>query len=370
MTNYPAQRRDSLRHALIEEGLDALLVSQPLNVTYLTGFTGESSYLVLARDRAVLVSDQRFTEQIGEECPGLDAAIRPPTKTIYQATAEVIAKLGAHAIGFESYHLTVAELEFLGELCKTASWKGGRDRVEQLRAVKDDSEVAAIREAIDVAARAFAAFRALLRPDDREKDLSDTMEAFVRRCGGRGTSFPTIVAAGERAALPHAPPTERAVGPAPMLLVDWGAAGPMYKSDLTRVLVPRTTAPLSRPDDKLEEVYNVVLRAQESAIRRVRPGVKGHEVDTAARSVIAGAGYGERFGHGLGHGIGLQVHEAPAVRPGSEVVLRAGMVVTIEPGVYLPGWGGVRIEDDVLVTPDGCEVLTRGVPKELAAMYW
>jgi Xaa-Pro aminopeptidase len=369
-TDYPALRRDTLRQAIIEEGLDALLVSQPLNVTYLTGFTGESSFLVLARDRAVLVSDQRFTEQIMEECPGLDAAIRPPTQTIYQATAEVVGKLGLHAVGFESYHLTVAELEFLGELCKAVTWKGGRERVERLRAVKDGSEVAALREAVEIAARAFAAFRSLLRGEDREKDLSDAMEGYVRRCGGRTTSFPTIVAAGERAALPHAPPTDRAVGSAPMLLVDWGASGPLYKSDLTRVLVPRTTAPLSQPVGKLEEVYDVVLRAQETAIRQVRPGAKGHEVDTAARAVIAEAGYGNCFGHGLGHGIGLQVHEAPALRPGSEVVLRPGMVVTVEPGVYLPGWGGVRIEDDVLVTPDGCEVLTRGVPKELAAMYW
>jgi Xaa-Pro aminopeptidase len=378
MTNdYPSQRRDTLRQAFIEEGLDALLVTNPLNVTYLTGFTGESSYLVLGRDRAVLVSDQRFTEQIMEECPGLDAAIRPPTQTVYQKTAEVVSQLDLHTVGFESYHLTVAELEFLSDLCKTVSWKGGRDRVERLRAVKDESEVAALREAILIAERAFTAFRSLLRPDDREKDLCDAMEGYVRRCGGRTTSFPTIVAAGERAALPHAPPTARAVGDAPMLLVDWGASGTMYKSDLTRVLVPRKTAALSRPAEltggsaaKLEEVYDIVLRAQEAGVRAVRPGAKGQEVDEAARSVIAAAGYGHCFGHGLGHGIGLQVHEAPALRPGSEVVLRPGMVVTIEPGIYLPGWGGVRIEDDVLVTADGCEVLTRGVPKELAAMYW
>ena len=160
-----------------------------------------------------------------------------------------------------------------------------------------------------------------------------------------------------------------------MLLVDWGASGPLYKSDLTRVLAPRTTAPFSRPAEamgspQLEEVYAVVLRAQENAIRQVRPGVRGQDVDAAARAVIAAAGYGSYFGHGLGHGIGLQVHEAPALRPGSDVVLRPGMVVTVEPGIYLPGWGGVRIEDDVLVTPDGCEVLTRAVPKELAAMSW
>jgi len=375
--NHTTRRRDEVRRALVEEGLDAFLVSQPLNVTYLTGFTGESSFLVLGRERTVLVSDQRFTEQIQEECPGLDAAIRPPAQTLYQATAEVVEKLGLRAVGFESNHLTVAELELLAELCAAVSWKGGRDRVERLRAIKDESEVAAIREAVAIAERAFAAFRSLLRGEDCEKDLSDAMEGYVRRCGGRCTSFPTIVAAGERAALPHAPPTARAVGGAPMLLVDWGASGAMYKSDLTRVLVPRKNAPFSRPAErtaappaKLEEVYEVVLRAQETAIRQVRPGVRGQDVDAAARAVIGAASYGERFGHGLGHGIGLQVHEAPALRPGSEVVLRPGMVVTVEPGIYLPGWGGVRIEDDVLVTPDGCEVLTRGVPKELAAMYW
>src|SRR5262249_46945675 len=154
-----------------------------------------------------LVSDQRFTEQIAEECPGLDAHVRPPTQTLYQATAEVLGKLGAQSVGFESLHLTVAELEFLSELCKAVTWKGGRDRVERLRVVKDESEVEEIREAVHVADRAFGAFRALLRGEDREKDLSDAMETYVRRCGGRCTSFPTIVAAGERAALPHAPPT-------------------------------------------------------------------------------------------------------------------------------------------------------------------
>jgi Xaa-Pro aminopeptidase len=368
--NYPAQRRENVRRSLAEEGLEAVLVSQPLNVTYLTGFTGESSFLILGRDQAVLVSDPRFTEQIVEECPGLDAFIRPPTQTLQQATAEVLAKLGLRDVGFESGHLTVADLEFLREQCQAVQWKGGRDRVERWRAVKDESEVAAIREAVAIAERAFLVFRALLRGDDREKDLSDAMEAYVRRCGGTCTSFPTIVAAGARAALPHAPPTARAVGDAPMLLVDWGASGALYKSDLTRVLVPRKTFPLSPPAElttpppRLEEVYEVVLRAQQSAIDRVRPGATGHEVDAAARSMIAAAGYGHCFGHGTGHGIGLQVHEAPALRPTSEVVLQPGMVVTVEPGVYLPGWGGVRIEDDVLVTADGCEVLTRGVPKE------
>jgi Xaa-Pro aminopeptidase len=253
------------------------------------------------------------------------------------------------------------EFEAFGKQCPSVSWKGSGDRVERLRAVKDPSEVAQIREAIAFAERAFAAWRARLRPEDTEKDLADAMEMQVRWVGGKTTSFPTIVAVGERAALPHAPPTKKTIAQAEFVLVDWGASGAFYKSDLTRVLATRTISP------KLEEVYTVVLNAQAQALQRIRPGAKGHDIDAVARSVIAGSGYGDFFGHGLGHGIGLQIHEAPAVRPNSDWVLQPGMVLTVEPGIYLPGWGGVRIEDDVVVTPDGCEVLTH-VPKDLSAI--
>jgi Xaa-Pro aminopeptidase len=290
---------------------------------------------------------------------------------VQQATAEVLTKLGFRSIGFEAGHLTVAEWETVRELTPTATWKPCRDAVENLRAVKDASEVAEIREAIRIAERAFDAFCALLRPEDSEKALCDAMEYYVRRCGGRSTSFPSIVAVGERAALPHAPPTDRTLDGAELLLVDWGASGRFYKSDLTRVLVPRTNAAFAQGsrgpspfsgESKLEQIYEIVLRAQRQALDTIRPGVQGQEVDAAARSVIADAGFGDFFGHGLGHGVGLQIHEAPSLRPNSEVVLQAGMVVTVEPGIYLPEWGGVRIEDDVLITPEGCEVLTT-VPK-------
>jgi Xaa-Pro aminopeptidase len=195
----------------------------------------------------------------------------------------------------------------------------------------------------------------------------------VRRAGGRCTSFPTIVAIGPRAALPHAPPTQHRVSEAPLLLLDWGASGRFYKSDLTRVLVQRKNSGLSAAangyplEPKLQEVYDVVLRAQQAAIGTLRPGIKSGDVDAAARKVIDDAGYGEYFTHSVGHGIGLAVHEAPIMRPKTEIVLQAGMVVTVEPGIYLPDWGGVRIEDDVLITPDGRQVLTH-VPKDLPAM--
>ena len=359
--DYPALRRERLAQALSEQGLGYFLVSNPTNVTYLTGFSGESSYLLLAKSRTVLISDFRFIEQLAEECPGLETHIRPTTQTLQQAACEVIGKLGVRTLGFEGTHLTVADLETLRELAKTVDWKDCRDRVEQLRAVKDPSEVSAIRDAISIAERAFAAFKALLRPHDQEKDLSDALEMYVRRSGGRCTSFASIVAVGPRAALPHAPPTSKAIAEAELLLVDWGASGRFYQSDLTRVLTKRTISP------KLEEVYQVVLTAQARALREIRPGVKAQDVDAIARTSIAAAGYGDHFGHGLGHGIGLQVHEAPALRPTSTTILQPGMVVTVEPGIYLRGWGGVRIEDDVLVTPVGCEVLT-SVPKDLASM--
>jgi Xaa-Pro aminopeptidase len=367
--DHPAQRREQLARLLPQEGLDAYLITSPVNVSYLTGFSGDTSVLVVGRERVVLVSDQRFTQQIDEECPGLAAHIRPPSQKLPEAIAEVLKYLGFRSVGFESGAVTIAEFETLKELLPSVSWKGSADRMEKLRAVKDASEIAAIREAIDIAERAFTVLRAMLRATDSEKDLCDALDGHMRRAGGQGSSFPAIVAVGERAALPHAPPTDRTVGSAELLLVDWGASGLFYKSDLTRVLDTRTnlasrTAPAA---SKLEEVYAVVLRAQEAAIRAVRPGAVGREVDAVARKVIADAGYGDYFGHGLGHGIGLQVHEAPAVRPNSDAVLQSGMVITIEPGIYLPGWGGVRIEDDVLVTPDGAEVLTH-VPKRLEEM--
>jgi Xaa-Pro aminopeptidase len=371
--DFTADRRQRLQEVLREEGLDGLLISSPCNVTYLTGFSGESSYLILGRDRTLLVSDGRFAEQITEECPGLEAYIRPPSQLLGAAVAETLKKLGFRSIGFEDAHLTVAEYESLREQAPSLAWKAGRERVERIRAIKDASEIAQIREAIGFAQRAFTMFRAMLRPGDREKELSDALEGFVRRAGGRCTSFPTIVAVRERAALPHAPPTNRQVGEADLLLVDWGASGRFYKSDLTRVLVPRKNSAFSRsPGDldfvaKLDTVYRVVLQAQERALRAIRPGVAANDLDAEARSVISEAGFGPFFTHSLGHGLGLQVHEAPLLKPGSQVVLQAGMVVTIEPGVYLPGWGGVRIEDDVLVTPEGCEILT-SVPKDFASV--
>ena len=366
MTDF-ASRRERLWQTAQTDGLDAVLITNSHNVTYLTGFSGDSSFVILDRGKPLLVSDGRYRQQIAEECPGLEAFIRGPERTTTDAAMEQLQAMAPRTIGYESGHLTMDEFQKFSDGVKTAAWKPSPDRVEQLRRVKDESEIAQIRQAIRIAERAFAMFRALLRPTDNEKDLTDAMESYVRRAGGKQTAFSTIVAVGPRAALPHAPPSVNTVSENPVLLVDWGAQGAFYKSDLTRILWTYNNVNFPRgrtPSDKLRAVHAIVKEAQRRAIATMRPGASSKEVDTIARGYIKDQGYGELFNHGLGHGFGLQIHEAPFFRPNVDVKLEAGMVATCEPGIYVPGEFGVRIEDDVLITPDGAEVLTH-CPREL-----
>jgi Xaa-Pro aminopeptidase len=359
--HYPPIRRERLIPKLGEAKVDALLVTNPLNVHYLTGFTGDSSFVIIMPERTILVSDTRFAVQIKQDCPDLETAIRGPAKTTWQEAVDVLGKLGARSIGVESQHLTISSFGKLKELAPDLEFAPTKDLVEDLRRIKDSSEIAAIQAAIDWGNRAFSRLKGELAPNCTEKALADAMDGHIRQAGGRGSSFETIVAIGERSALPHAIPSECEIGEAGFFLLDWGAKGRYYTSDLTRVVRSPFSGP--RVETELEKIYTVVLQAQKQAIAAVRPGVAAKDVDAVCRSVIAEAGYGERFNHGLGHGIGLQVHEAPDIRSTSTDVLQAGMVFTIEPGIYIEGLGGVRLEDDVLVTPDGCRVLSADVPK-------
>jgi Xaa-Pro aminopeptidase len=359
--NNPALRRERLRGQLKAERLDALLVTSPVNVTYLTGFTGDSTVLIQTAARDLVVSDSRYSEQLAEECPGLEVHMRPASQKLPEAVGEVLGKLGVKTLGFESHIVTVAELDLWKSLVPSLDWKGGTDRVELLRQVKDEHELSLIREAIKLAEGAYRVVRSHLHLDMTEREIGALLEYHVRRMGGEGLAFTPIVGVGPRAALPHAPLTSTALYSGEMVLIDWGATGRLYKSDLTRVLATRSISP------KLRQVYGVVAMAQAQAIAAIRPGAIGKDIDAIARGIIADAGFGDYFGHGLGHGFGLQIHEAPSLRPASPSVLEPGMVVTVEPGIYLPGWGGVRIEDDILVTPDGHEILTR-CPKELTSL--
>jgi Xaa-Pro aminopeptidase len=354
-------RRNRLRKLFKKAGADALLVTDFTNVTYLTGFTGDDSYLLVRPDGEIVLSDPRYTTQLGEECPGVDLSIRPPGVTMLQAVVRALRSGGVRRLGIEGDSMTVALREQIAAKMPKLEMVTTSGLVEKLRLVKDKEEVARLRTAIWQAERAFCVLRSTVRPEMTEKEAADELEHQFRLFGAKDAAFASIVAVGARGALPHATPTRKRIGEADFVLVDWGANEGLYRSDLTRVLVTGKISP------KFERIYRTVLEAQTRAIAAIRPGVVAHEVDNVARAWIAKAGFGRRFRHGLGHGLGMLVHEGPRLAVKNQTILRPGMVVTVEPGIYLPGWGGVRIEDDVLVTRRGHEVLT-SLPKRLEDM--
>jgi Xaa-Pro aminopeptidase len=351
-------RRHRLRRRLKTIGPPSILVTHPINVTYLTGFTGEDSYLLVTQTGEMMLSDGRFATQLEEQCPDLDAALRAPATAMREHVVRVVKEARIRELAIEADHMTWSLARYLEQQLSRVPLVPTSGIVEAQRMVKDRDEICAIRRAIWIAEKSMAAVRCGLCAEQTEREVVGALEQQMRRFGGTGCSFSPIVAVGARAALPHAPPTTRRIGDGDFVLIDWGAREELYVSDLTRLVVTGKISP------KLERVYGVVLRAQQRAIDAIRPGARLAAVDAAARSVIARAGFGNRFRHGLGHGIGLEVHEAPRLAANQEHMLKAGMVVTVEPGIYLPGWGGVRIEDDVLVTRDGHELLS-SAPKEL-----
>ncbi|MDO4575567.1 MAG: Xaa-Pro peptidase family protein [Planctomycetia bacterium] len=345
------QRCDKLRKMLKKEKLGAFLVTNFTNVTWLTGFTGDDSYLLVTPEGQTLLSDSRYTLQIARECPGLPVEIRSQSMSamIKQLLEKNCSSPCTLAVESNSVTLSQAEAlrrEVTSELVPVSGW------VEKLRSVKDRAEIAKIREAGRIARNAFHVVRASLTPDKTEKQIADEMENVMRKLGAKRAGFPTIVAVGANAALCHCVPGDVRVKDADFLLIDWGAEYQGYTSDLTRVLIT------GKPSAEFRKIYRIVLEAQRKAIEAIRPGVRCCDVDRVARSYISRRGYGKCFGHGLGHGIGLYIHESPSFSAGCDTVLEPGMVLTVEPGIYIEGMGGVRIEDDIVVTRNGCEVLT------------
>jgi Xaa-Pro aminopeptidase len=353
-----ASRRKRLRALIRRAKADALLVTNFKNVTYLTGFTGDDSYLLVTLDGEKLVTDMRYTTQLEEECPGLKLEVRPPGLSMLKAVTKVVKRGRIERLGIEGASATVSFQQSLAKALPKLEIVVTENLVERLRLVKDKDEIEATRLACLQARRAFDVVRAALTPDMTELEVAAELEYQARRFGAKALSFPPIVAVGPRAALPHATPTLRRLGDSDFTLIDWGVNSGLYMSDLTRIVVTGRISP------KLRKIYTAVLKAQLAAIDAIRPGLTGEEVDRVARRIITRAGFGKAFGHGLGHGTGLEIHEAPRLAVGQKTKLRPGMIVTVEPGVYVPGWGGVRIEDDVLVTRTGHEVLS-DVPKQL-----
>lgn len=331
--------------------MTALLVTAPVNRRYLSGFSGSSGWLLATPARRRLITDFRYQEAAAAEAPDFEAVVYRKEQDLKDLLAGALADEGIARLGFEAAHVTFSRHRWLGEVLPGVELVPAEDLVEDLRQVKDEEEVARVRRAMSLAEGAFAEVLPRVAPGRSERDLALELEFAMRRQGADGVAFDPIVASGPRSSLPHAHPGDRKLQAGDLVVFDFGARYGGYCSDLTRTVI------VGRPDPRQEEIHRVVLEAHLAGVAALRPGVAAGEVDEAARRVIEAAGYGEHFGHGTGHGIGLEVHEAPRLSPGREEALAAGMLVTVEPGIYLPGWGGARIEDTLLITAGGAESL-------------
>jgi Xaa-Pro aminopeptidase len=355
MADIPG-RISRVRAELEKRELDALLVSQPENRRYLSGFTGSAGFLLISLREAFLLSDFRYMTQGPQQAPDYEF-IRTERNFPKQGLKAVLERLSGSRIGFEAGDMTVAGhtawLEGIREAGLRIELVPTEGLVEDLRAVKDEEELAIIAEAVRIVDDAWARLTARLKPGMTEKDVAWKLEQLIREEGAESLSFPTIIASGPNAAKPHHGVSDREIRSGEPIVCDFGAKYEGYCSDITR------TVCLGQPDGRFTEIYELVLKAQLTAEREILPGIAASRGDQYARDVIAEAGYGDQFGHGLGHGIGLQVHEAPAMGPTGTLMLAPSMTVTVEPGVYLPDWGGVRIEDLCFVREHGLEVVNR-----------
>jgi len=329
--------------------LDALLFWSLENIRYLCGFTGSDGAFILSAQERIFLSDSRYEEQAKVE---IQAATFKKYRKKVEGVARCIKAMKVRRLGFEASALAYESYARLKERLPRIALVPLSDQLTNLRIRKGADEISKIRRAIQIASDSFLDVLPRLEPGAREKTVADFLEIRMKRRGAENPGFPTIVASGPRGALPHGKPTDKAVERKELVVVDFGVRFQGYHSDETKTLV------LGKPDGRQKKIYDLVRRAQDRAMKSIRPGVSVRRIDAAARDVISRAGYGKFFGHGTGHGIGLAVHEPPTISPRGSGVVEAGMVFSVEPGIYLPGWGGVRLEDLVLVTERGYEVLT------------
>ena len=346
-------RLERMRHKMHEEKIDAYVVIRPENGRYLSGFSGGEATLFITADKAFLLTDFRYIEQAKAQAPEFE--ILKTGQDHFAFLQEIGDK--SQRLGFEGDFVTYEDFGKLKDAFPEAELLSLPNLVSYLRSVKDQAEIETIRQAVKIADDAFANVIKSIEIGQTEAEIGLELEYSMRRAGASGGSFEFIVASGARSALPHGTASSKKIHFGEFLTMDFGAIYQGYCSDITRTVF------LGEPEEKHREVYEVVLAAQRAGIAAVAPGRTGKEVDAVARKIIEDAGYGDYFGHGLGHSVGLAIHEGPNLNMREERVLEPGMVITVEPGIYIPDWGGVRIEDIVLVTENGCEVLTQA-PKE------
>ena len=367
----PHTRIERLREKLDEHKLDGLFVSSPetaspVNRRYLSGFAGTSAYLLITRDEAVIATDFRYYEQAEQQAPGF--RLHKTVGGTEQWLPALFEGLGGKRLAFEAAHVSYQTYRGMRKVVQELP-QAQRPKlvatvnlVEGLRVAKEPDEIAALQAAVDLGDAAFQHVAERVEPGWTEKQVAWEIEKYVREHGGEGVSFETLVGAGERGSMPHCFPTDRVLRKGEGVVIDMGVKLDGYMSDLTRTIV------LGRPDDRFERIYDIVLAAQQTAEELVEAGMTGDAAHALAHRVIEEAGHGDDFGHGLGHGIGLQVHEAPRLGRGSKDVLTEGMVFTIEPGIYLSGWGGVRIEDMVVLKGGKARVMSHAPKLTTAAM--
>ncbi|WP_326716889.1 M24 family metallopeptidase [Vagococcus jeotgali] len=349
------ERVEKLRSKMREHDLDSFLITNEFNLRYLTGFTGTTGLALITLEHAYFVTDFRYTEQASEQCEGYK--IIKNVKPLYEELGDLVNHLALANMAFEEQTVTFfqyTELERLVE-CDLIPVTG---IIESLREVKDVSEIETIRKACQIADSAFEHILTYIKPGMTEIQVANELDFYMRSLGASGVSFETIVASGLRSAMPHGVASDKVIEEGDFITIDFGCYYDGYVSDMTR------TISLGEPSDKLKEIYQIVKGAQQRVLDVAKPGMTGIELDAVARDYITEHGYGEAFGHSTGHGIGLEIHEGPNVSKVADKAFVPGNIITNEPGIYLPGIGGVRIEDDMLITEDGMDRLTHST-KEL-----
>ncbi len=332
-------------------GLDAILVTERVNYCYLTGFTGTRGYLLVSGSDACLFTDFRYTQQAVEQTGGLD--VKEIGSRWVEDMHRYLTEKKIRELGLEKEYISYQLYSLFHEKWPDINVRPEEKLTASLRVIKDDGEVRAIQQSVDLADQAFQYILGELKPGLREKDIELKLEYFMRSAGAKGSAFDIIVASGERGALPHGVASDKEMKQGEMVTMDFGCILHGYCSDITRTVF------LGKAGKREKEIYRLVQEGQKMGVAAVRPGIRGEEADDVVRDFFAAAGHKAHFGHGLGHGVGMEVHEAPRLAPGAKEVLQPGMVVTVEPGIYIQGFGGVRIEDMVLVTEEGCRILTK-----------
>lgn len=348
-----------LTNKIKDADIDALFLMKDANVQYISGFTGSESYILISQDKRYFITDSRYTEQVEKECPDFEVVQWGKNNTLLTDTIkELVVELDIKRVGFEQDYLTYELHQKLTDKIAVVNWIPVKEMVEDLRYIKDEKEIAKIKQAAEYADQAFEHILDIIKPGLSEKELALELEYHLRKAGSDDVGFKTILVSGVNTSLPHGIPSDKKIEKGDFVTMDFGGLCSGYKSDMTRTVV------VGKADDKQREYYRILKEVQEMALEFIKAGMRVSEPDTYVRKQLGKYQVADKFGHGLGHGVGLEIHEEPYLSKKSKKVLKEGCIITVEPGIYFPGWGGIRIEDTIVVREDGVEILTHS-PKKL-----